>query len=108
MINFLKNIPPFLVFTLAYVFESVGKFLVGIATVLYNVSSSLHLVLGTKLGKKLKEIEQSVANVMKMYAEVAKRVTEAPQTEDNRLAAIINNNPEVVQLRKKKNDDNKS
>ena len=107
MINFLKNILPVSIFVIGKIIETVGNTLVGISAIIYNVTAMLHVQLNTKTGQKLKEIEKSVADVMKMYAQAANRVT-AANKENNKLANLIKNDPNVVQLGKKKNDDTKS
>lgn len=106
MVNLLKNILPVTVFVLANVIERFGKVFVSIAAVLYNVSSTLHIELGTATGKKLKDIEKSVTDVMKLYASVASKVANRG-AEDNRLANLVKNDPNIVQLGKKKDDDTK-
>jgi signal transduction histidine kinase len=106
MINFLKNILPVSIFVVGKVIETLGNILVSISAIIYNVTATLHVQLNTETGKKLKEIEKSVADVMKMYAQAASKVS-ASNKESNRLANLIKNDPNVVQLGKKKNDDTK-
>jgi hypothetical protein len=107
MVESLKNILPVTLFIVGRGIEMIGRFFVGVATIIYNVTATMHVQLNTNTGKKLKEIEKQVADVMKMYAAVASKVT-AASNEENRLANTIKNDPNVVQLGKKKNDDTKS
>jgi hypothetical protein len=107
MVEFIKNILPVTLFVIGRGIEVVGKVFVGIATIIYNVTATMHVQLNTKTGQKLKEIEKQVTDVMRMYVTVASKVT-AANNEDNRLANTIKNDPNVVQLGKKKNDDTKS
>jgi len=107
MINAIKSILPISVFIVGVVIERVAKVLAGIATILYNISSTLHMLLDTNVGKKLKEIEKSVTDVMKLYVEVSNKVT-TKKIEENKLADVLKNDQSIVQLKKKKNDDPKS
>jgi signal transduction histidine kinase len=106
MINFLKNILPVSIFLIGKVIETIGNILIGISSIIYNVTATLHVQLNTKTGQKLKEIEKSVSDVMKLYAQVANKV-KTSNAESNKLANLVKNDPNIVQLGKKKNDDPK-
>jgi len=107
IIGVLKNILPVSIFLIGKLIELVGKLIVGIANVLYNISATLHTQLGTETGLKLKKMEETVASVLRVYSEAAQKVTQSGK-ESDRLANIVKNDVNVVQLGKKKNEDTES
>jgi len=104
VINLLKSIIPVSVFVIGFSIDVVGKFLSGIAAILYNVSATIHVQLETNTGKKLKQIEKSVADVMKLYTTAVNKVASGNK-EENRISNLVKSNPNIVQLGKKKNDE---
>lgn len=107
--EFLKNIPPFITLIIGTLVLKVSKFLEGIATLFIALSVSLHIVLETKEGKKLKELEKATQSILNMYANLTKRVEaqrHAVSEEENKLAKILKKEENVIPLEKKKNDNN--
>lgn len=106
--NFIKSILPNCIFGIALLIEVPAKILSGLSVILYNVAITLHILLGTETGKQLKEMEKSVTNILTLYANINKQVAQAKAAqnqEGNKLANIIKDSPNVVQLGKKKSDD---
>jgi prephenate dehydratase len=107
MINFLKNIIPVTLFIVGKIIETVGNLFIGVSAIIGNMTATIHVQLNTNTGKKLKEIQKSMVDAMKLYTQVANKVANSKKDE-NRLANVINPNPNVVQLGKKKDDPTKS
>jgi hypothetical protein len=103
IIEILKNILPVTIFLIGKIIELIGNSIVGVSQILYNISATLHTQLGTKTGVKLKEMEKSVADVLKIYNQVANKVTKS-KNESDRLANLAKSNVNVVHLGNKKNE----
>lgn len=105
MLNFIKNIPCYIFSTLGTAFEYIAKAILSISVICFSLSVTLHKLLRTPIGLKLIEIENTTQAIVKMYTDFAASMAageKAQQSEDNRLANIINSN--VVQLGKKKDE----
>ena len=110
LIEALKNVLPMTVFIIGMVFSRIAKIIDGIATLLYSISVTLHMLLDTQNGKKLKELEKTTQSILNLYNNINKKIEAqkaAVSAEENKLAKIIKDDKTVVQLGKKKDDDPK-
>ena len=107
ILEFIKNILPNLFNLIAIIVHTTSKIIEGIATVLYSITMSLHIVLDTTKGKKLKEIEKATQNIINLYNTVSNKVAAqkaAVTSEENKLAKIIKDDKNILPLGKKKDD----
>lgn len=111
MVKLLKNIPIYVIRSVAEVLKLAGSLLIGLATIFYAIEVSLHKLLNTETGKQLKEMEKTVQSILNLHAQVTAKLQQsnvARVKEENKLAAILKEDANVVQLGKKKNDDTKN
>lgn len=109
MTNFLKSLIPNTIFFIGSIIEYIGKALLGLAGFLQGVSVLLHMQLKTKLGVTLLEMQQQVNNIVSTFTAIQNKARENRESrkEDNKLADIVKNPTNVVQLGKKNDDDTK-
>jgi len=111
MINFIKNLLPKTFSGLGSIIGILATILLGIDTLLTGIAIILHKLFATDIGIKLIQIEESTNSIIMMYNKVSKQIAEnktAQTKEYDKLAAAAKNEPNVVQLGKKKDDDTKS
>ena len=92
-------------------FTKVAEVIGGIATLLYSVSVTLHMLLGTKNGKQLRELEKNTQTILNLYNDINKKIAAqkaAVSAEDNKLVKIVKDDNTVIQLGKKKDEESKS
>lgn len=95
------------VFIIGMVFARIAKIIDGIATLLYSISVTLHMLLDTENGKKLKELEKTTQSILNLYNNINKKIEAQKNAEENKLAKILKDDKTVVQLGKKKDEDPK-
>lgn len=109
--NLIKNIIAESFSVVGFVLNKISGFFQGLATVFYSLSVSLHMVLNTEEGVKLKELERSTQKIINTYNTYLNKVETYKKNvaaEENKLAKVLKEDKNVIKLGKNTNDDTKS
>lgn len=108
IINFLKSLVPNIVFLIGIIIAKIAGFIEGIATIFTSLSITLHMVLDTSEGKKLKEIEKTTQTILSTYNNLLKKIEaqrSASNQEENKLAKVLKKDKNVISLQKKEDSE---
>lgn len=111
LIELLKNILPIIVFFIGNIFNFCGELLKGIATIFYAIAATLHMLLDTKTGKHLKDLDKATQNILALYNNIQTKITaqkSAVSQESDKLAKILKEDKNVIKLGTDSDDNSES